>query len=277
MRDLCVVCVADQAYQRFAPLFALGVFRAYPDYAVRVYVRGRLKRSIRAAVEIAAAHGELTVLEKQFGDYPRRRATFKSVRWVLRDRAFCAYRYVYIGDIDMLICREEPGLMDYHVRHCAELGLPYSNAIRPHSQRLSGLHFVISDDYFTRTRDVAQQYDTMLREGTLRPERNETVLYAMMKESVGLPPPTRGEGDFDRQRPQHGIHLGLWRSGNILQRSRALRAPSERLTQAQHESFFEEFLRLESTAAAQQILKLCSIPEVSRMKQAYRAYLALRP
>ncbi len=49
--------------------------------------------------------------------------SFKSLRWVLYDDDFAAYENVCIGDVDMLIARQEPSLCARRVRHSETIGL----------------------------------------------------------------------------------------------------------------------------------------------------------
>ncbi|MCG8404646.1 MAG: hypothetical protein MI923_05550 [Phycisphaerales bacterium] len=269
MKDLCIICLANEKYQRFIPMFALSVCKAYPESAVRIYFEGKLKRRTAEALEAVSAQGDLSIVTNHFSGYPTEGQPFKSLRWVLYDEFFENFKYVYLGDIDMFMCREAPSLVEFHLQRCAETALPYSNVIRPDTKRLSGLQFMITKEYFSRTAEVRAKYDLMLRSEQLRlAERggNEELLYQMMSESVGLPPRVSLE-EFGRQRPPHGIHLGLWRQ--LASRN----PPSHWLNRDQHETFFQQFLDVEASPIGEEVLRRCRLPEVKRMKRAYHAYL----
>ncbi len=269
-KPLCIACVVDEEYQRFIPLFALSVFRAYPDYVVRVYFTGHLARGVRRALERIRSEGDFTIVDDFFPPYPRDPQVLKSLRWILYDDVFRKFKYLYLGDIDMFMCREEPDLVEFHAPRCARLGLPYSNAIRPGSQRLSGLHFIEVAPYFDATLKVIKRCSEKLRRGELRLRSsggNEELLFRMMKDSVGLPPES-DRADFARSRPHHGIHIGIWR--------RRFRSPPPAVwhTKEVHAAYYRQFLEVEADPLGQEILRACPLREVRRMKRAYNKYMA---
>ena len=269
-KPLCIACVVDESYQRFIPLFVLSVFRAYPEYAVRVYFSGRLARRTCGALERIRSEGDFTLVDGYFSHYPKNPQVLKSLRWILYDEAFRGFKYLYLGDVDMFMCREEPGLIEFHAAHCALLGLPYSNAIRPDSRRLSGLHFVEVAPYFDAALKVIKRYSESLRCGELRIRSrggNEELLYRMMRDSVGLPPEST-RTDFARSRPHHGIHLGIWR------KRFGSPPPSVWCPKDVHAEYLQQFLEVEADPLGREILRACPLREVRRMRCAYDKFLA---
>ena len=270
MKQLCIVCVVNAKYERFIPIFALSIFRAYPDYAVRIYIQDQLSRKIQRAVDMVREEGSLEIVPNCLDGYPNTPQVFKSLRWVLHDEAFYDYEHVYFGDIDMFMCRETPSLLDFHVDRCKRVGLPYSNVVRPDSERLSGLHFVITKPYFEGTLETIRQYDEMLKQDRLKladKGGNEKLLYEMMEKSIGLPPPCTKE-EFGKQRPHHGIHLGLWRGRFSKQ------APSPWMSRDQHADYFSQFMQIYECPRGKQVFQLCRAPEVKRMSKQYRLHLS---
>lgn len=101
--------------------------------------------------------------------------------------------YTYIGDADMLIL--ERGIAAKHIAHMAQLGLPYSNVLRPSDPgKLSGLHFTRSDAY----------YPVQVPKGWDLGQHCENTLQALVL-NWGHPLP----GPEAKWRPQHGLHLSL--------------------------------------------------------------------
>ncbi|MDG0811840.1 hypothetical protein [Cohnella rhizosphaerae] len=115
----------------------------------------------------------------------------RSLRWVVYDEALSSFEYVYIGDIDVFICKEENDLCEMHAIHCCSLGLAYSNCVRGGSafikkplkqlvknflqygfretsrmimdrgveiDKLSGLHFVKTKEYFNKVIPLQNKY-----------------------------------------------------------------------------------------------------------------------
>jgi hypothetical protein len=100
-------------------------------------------------------------------------------------------------------------------------------------QRMSGLHFIIQDKYFPIIYDLQKKYIEILRDKNKRREkfkhhigglRAEALLYDLIKDSgLGLPKKDSNEIfiDFNESdkinfRPHHGIHLGIFRSKELI-------------------------------------------------------------
>lgn len=113
--------------------------------------------------------------------------------------------YTYIGDVDILTL--DADMVQTHVEHIKQLGLPYSNIIRnykvPASEmRLTGLHFVENHKYYGPEFDKALALLQKMEERSLR--LDEVLLRALCELAFGLPPPDRPNLVY---RPVHGIHL----------------------------------------------------------------------
>jgi hypothetical protein len=101
-------------------------------------------------------------------------------------------KYTYISDIDILILQEN--ITTIHVKHMKKTDLPYSNVLRPGSERLTGLHF-------TKT---TAHYPLAIPDNLDLKGNDERILYRLVV-SKGLPLPD----PEDRFRPMHGYHLSL--------------------------------------------------------------------
>lgn len=206
--SLCVlVVVGGTKYQRYMPLFIYFCFKSYPDVGIKIFLLGKLLKKYKDIINELSMLGDVTIKENCFSKYPKSNQELKTLRWVLDKEEFGAYNNIYIGDVDLLICREAIGLEEQHLIHCLDNDLPYSNMVRPNSKhRLSGLHFMKKDSYYAVMSSIIDKYDKLLLEGKLFNQKNETILYNMVKESgIGFPQ--------DSFRPHHGLHLGFWRNG----------------------------------------------------------------
>lgn len=109
-------------------------------------------------------------------------------------------KYTYIGDIDILICEN---ILGFHTKFLNDYNSIISNNIRKPAKRLTGLHFVLTNEYYSKT---------LLIRAELKKSKSligdETMLYDICKnifskEFLQLP------YDMDLYRPQHGQHLSL--------------------------------------------------------------------
>ena len=201
--SLCVTTVVNKAYQKYIPSFCYFCTKSYPYYGIKLFLTEKLVPKYK---EIVVELPQVEIIENAFTGFPKASQELKTLRWIITPEIFEGYDNIYVGDVDLLICRESQTLEDQHVKHCEEICLPYSNSVRPNSTRFSGLHFVRREFYYAEMLPIIKKYAKKLREGELCNSKNETILYNMIKESgLGFP-----KNWF---RPHHGLHLGLWRRG----------------------------------------------------------------
>jgi len=192
-------------YNEFVPTYVYSILVAYPHYRVRVFTPDTLTNCIREALSIVRTHfpNSFDILE----DFRLGTVNDHSphCRWLIPETYFEDSDYAYVGDVDFIIVREKPGLLEGRLDHLDFLGYPYSNVTRkpPLHQRLSGLHFFKVRDYFERMAGVIEEWRT--RDFT--PLDDEELLYTMVKREIGVPACT-----LPRYRPHHGFHLGLFRA-----------------------------------------------------------------
>jgi len=110
--------------------------------------------------------------------------------------------YTYIGDIDILLT--EP-LVDFHVKKMQSRNLCFDNEIRQDLRRLTGLHFVKTNEYYNATRKARTGYNGPFG-------NDEDLLCRIVESSFGdihkLIPTAE---PFKISRPLHGTHLSLRR------------------------------------------------------------------
>lgn len=202
---LCITTVVSRSYQKFIPMFLFFCLKSYPDYGVKLFLTEKLKPVYTNITNQLHKLGDIQIVEECYGGYPRSPHELKTLRWITTSDNFKGYDYIYVGDIDIMICREKESLLDQHLKHCKEIGLPYSNSVRPKSHRLSGLHFIKKDEYYLRMDPIIKKkYRKLLKAGKLFGIKNEEILYNMIR---------KVKFDFPKGwfRPHHGIHLRVWR------------------------------------------------------------------
>lgn len=206
MKKLCFTTVVHgYDYQKYSPYFLYSCLKSYPDSEVKLFFTEKIHKDFIPSFKKIDFSGKFELLENSFKEYPKGNQQLKTIRWLIPEKYFEEYEYVYIGDIDIFICREYPPLLYQHINHCECQNLPYSNMVRDNSKRLTGLHFIDRREYYKKVSKTIEKYSILLKKGKLI-EKNENVLYNIIKES-GLRTPN------DRYRPHHGLHLGIWRKG----------------------------------------------------------------
>lgn len=190
MKDICIVGYNyGNKYEGFIPIFIYSVLRSYPEYDVVVFSDSKLSDETKKNLERLKGLGSFEVVENYgFGLEQDQKVLplpglQMAMRWFFYDNCFQEYRSIYIGDIDMFICKENIGIYEQHLKHCEQLNLPYSNYIRITSkvetpniklilknlfkvdlktllnmfkkrevyfERFTGLHFVKTNEYYPR-------------------------------------------------------------------------------------------------------------------------------
>jgi hypothetical protein len=216
MKPLCFVGVVDDGYQEYLPLFAYFALRAYPDSELILYhVDPLLRAEVRACLDSLADLGGIDVRRLDYRYDTGDPQSLKSLRWVLYDDDFAGYDNVYVGDVDLLIVREEPGLREVRIEHSKEIERPYSNRVRTGTRLVAGIsHFIRSEAYFPRVLPRMLHDRAEIAAGRLR-LHNEELLYRLLENTVGLPA---------RRVPlntHHGIHLRAFHRARSIEKQRA--------------------------------------------------------
>ncbi len=255
--SLCVAVVVNRKYQKYIPMFTYFCLRSYSEVGVRIFlIDGELKEKYEGIMD--ELKGDVVVKEA-FKDFPKSNQELKMLRWVIPENNFDGYDNVYMGDVDMLICKEEISLEEQHLKHCMEMDLCYSNMVRPNSKhRLSGLHFIKKEEYYNKTESVMNKYSRLLKQGKFENKLNETMLYEMLKESgLGLP--------IKMFWVHHGIHLGWWRGGRGKQKI------SEKVWsivgKESYREYYKFFKNVEKEDLYNEIYKIEPLPEIKYMRE----------
>ena len=194
MKELLFFCVCNEPYEHFIPIFTYFVHRTQPSAALEFHTVNDDKFQYLTELYDVEIH--------HIDEHPRK--NFATFRWLLEPHR--KFPYTYIGDVDILVIQD---VLALH-RNLVTPEYPISNIVRDYDainpSRLSGLQFVISEPYFTRTkaiRDELSQLDSTFQ------TNDECTLYQIVKESFGI------EGILqvnpERRRPVCGIHCSLRR------------------------------------------------------------------
>lgn len=254
---LCVSTVVNRLYQKYIPMFLYFCLKSYPMYGIKLFLTEKIDEKYRDIINKLRELGTIELVENYGKEFPKNiHHELKTLRWLLEAKFFDAYDYMYIGDIDIIICKEKESLLDQHLKHCIDINLPYSNSVRPNSERLSGLHFVKKNEYYEKVNDVMQKYRILLKNSVLRDAKNEETLYKIVKESGFLLP----NGWF---RPHHGLHLHLWRK----KKSPLIDGVLREVGKNTYEGYYEFYKSLKKDLLFKEVYDVEKLVELSNMEE----------
>lgn len=200
MSDICFLAQGTGSYFRFLIPYALFALFHHPGACVEMIVDRPLLFS-------NTHKKELKVLRNTFGDasiivrknnHSNRNVHVGTYRFLHLPNT--KKKYTYIGDVDIVILEN---IIPFHEGMLAKYGLPYSNIVRKGQKRLTGLHFVNTQRYYS-------QRFRMAANASLRPRvLDEFILFDMCKRLHGIIP-TKNPAE----RPAHGIHMSPKRGMN---------------------------------------------------------------
>lgn len=139
MKKAFIVVADGRGYQTFICDYILFAKTSYPDADIIIlYTDSISKRVMQGINELKNVFGKETIILKHISvkDYFANKNAQKcqqvrrSLRWLLKLPEYDLYDQLYIGDIDLLICKEKYSLFDKHMEHSVFLKLPYSDIVR---------------------------------------------------------------------------------------------------------------------------------------------------
>ena len=130
---VCVTTyVYGDKYQLYVPIAVWSIKKMYPEYDVIIFLHGKLNDELRSILMRLNLYDKIIIKEQTFSDCPRMNSNkARALRWVLWDRCFLNYDYLYIIDIDMFYIKEPIPLHEQHIYHMQNVtGLPFDNMRR---------------------------------------------------------------------------------------------------------------------------------------------------
>lgn len=252
----CISVVVNHKYQKYVPFFVYFIQQSYPDYFIKIFLTEKINNKYLKAFSLVKTD-KVEYSENSFSGFPKaEHQQLKCLRWIVPESFFQGFDYVYMGDVDMLICKEAISLRDQHINNMNLEKLPYSNTVRPNSERMSGLHFM-SNEYFKKIEVSRNYFEKQIK--SKKRYKNENFLYKLIKHS-GLHFPYR------HFRPHHGIHLGLWRDREKSLSANWYSSPVNP-NKSDYLSYYSFYLDQEKTKTFQDLYKMIPLPEFNRMKK----------
>lgn len=227
--EMCMTVYVFGDYTRYIPYYIYSILKSYPDYYVKVYAKDPLSSNEKKSLKLIRnqVSSNFEVIEGYMDKYINSKPSIKMVggiettfRFLLPYEEFKDFKYVYIGDVDFLIIRENPSLLDGHKTHLNKIDVPYSNALRANSTRLTGLHFIKVKEYYQKMEPLIQTYlkkPNLLYKQCKYLNNDEEFLYRFIKKGIGF-----GKVRKHHYRPPHGFHIGIGRKGDDQERKRKI-------------------------------------------------------
>ena len=221
MRNCFVVVSNKSWYEGYIPFYIFFARRACPDTHVLVYLMGELEPETQQAIKaISGNPSGYTLIENYKPEYGQSAIAAKTARFTIDDDRIRSFDAAYIGDIDMLICKEDEDLFVQHWRNASSIGIPISNMIRfeKATRRLTGLHFLVTAPYFEAMAEAIQRLDhkiaSLVASGSISETwttsvEDEEELYKMIATAR---PDWIAAMEPARFRPHHGTHMGHFRN-----------------------------------------------------------------
>lgn len=268
MKDLLIITfVFGVEYQGYIPIYLYSLYINYPEYDSIIYIDRKLapKYNMMLTNIPGYSNGKYKIKEvgEKFDGLPSQQK--KAYRWLKFENEYLKYKFIYIGDIDIFICKERVPLHVQHINHMRAQNTIFSNIVRDNDsskflmkyegvlnklkvyrflefiylkliyhKRLSGLHFVETRLYYSKTEKYRKKYLKCFESRSLRNYlinldmfryTNEALLYKIVKKS-GISVPTQVQNNksvldctnilSNEFRPYHGIHFGIWRQKGIV-------------------------------------------------------------
>lgn len=227
-KSLCFSSFVFGSYQKYIPYYIYSIWKTYPNAFSKIFIETELNNDINEVLNYLRNNNvnnfEIIELHTSFAEYENFRMRGSGaktlIRWLFGEENFSGFKYVYIGDIDILFLPEKISLIDFHSEQMKILNVPFSNKVRINNlgeitERLTGLHFFETQKYFEKIEPIIAKVvkDIHFRNQYLAGlERNEHFLYKINKEAFAFDPILVSKA----QRPWHGLHLGITRGNKDL-------------------------------------------------------------
>lgn len=119
--------------------------KTYPEYDILIYVDTNdnialIEPQLKKLTSVGITGYKIRQIEMPKGlsaEALSDKNVNMAVRWLHWSEEYWNYEGVYIGDIDLFICKEDIPLFEQHEIHCQTLGLPISNITRVYNRKLS--------------------------------------------------------------------------------------------------------------------------------------------
>lgn len=119
MKIALTTFISGEDYQDWIPFILYSVYKSYPDYHVFIFLDEDIRPDVKSSVlAIKALWNNFDIIDGDFSDIrPITRIKAQTIRWILWDKRFLEYDYLYYIDADILYIQETIPLHEQHIRH----------------------------------------------------------------------------------------------------------------------------------------------------------------
>lgn len=210
---MCFTTFVWGAYQDYIPAYIYSILESFPQHYVKIFLHETLTEKTKNCLSLIKSNN-FEVIENfdelDVCDLPHKAA----IRFLLPEHYFKDFDYIYFGDVDFIIYNQfEDNFYDQYIAHCQTTKLPFSNEYNYDygKYRMTGLHFVIKDQYFEKMNNeiesmkLENEFKKQCVHTPLWPSYDEEMLFYMCNRVFDLRPL------INYRRPFHGLHFGTFR------------------------------------------------------------------
>ncbi len=190
--NLLVYTYANQKYYDFAILYPIWVLLSNPDTCVEIALENlnlfnkKYSHLIKYYYDNYPNQVYFTQIDKKY-----LKVSSGAIRFL--SQPICKARYVYIGDVDLIVL---DNICSLHLPNIEKYKLDYSNIKRKGLEKLSGLHFI----------EYKKMYPIIFKNINVVKDNDENILYKLMLNKNYKIPST----EDCTYRPLCGIHISYF-------------------------------------------------------------------
>lgn len=184
--------VANENYEKYVPWFIYFLSQSYPSSFAVVDLSCPINKTTQKSLDVISdkTNYKFSVNDNQFSKFKTNIPdVIKTLRWLTFHDIFNEYKYLWVGDIDMCICNENPSLLTQHINHMNDSKLPFSNYQRTcETPRMCGVNVVETERWFSLLKDnmtiIKNDLYNKLYSIKDHRGRNEQLLYRLINRNI---------------------------------------------------------------------------------------------
>jgi len=200
MNNLLFFSAVDNGYEDFIPLYVYFANKYNPNSKFEFLVKN-LTNDFKELINNFNKQFNTDILLRNYTN------NINANRLRFLEEPITKCTYTYIGDIDIFI---NENILPFHINQMKEFNTIYSNCLRypSNTNRMSGLHFVKSDEYFKQTESIRNKYIKLLIDKKITTGDEILLNNIILSLNTCIITP-KDNIDFLIKRPIHGIHISL--------------------------------------------------------------------
>lgn len=221
MKTAITTLVSADKFQHWLPLYIYVIRKEYPEYFLKTFITGKLNDLTSRCLNYLRDSGvRFDEPIRVFENIELIESTANSLRFLIPQNYFKGMDYVIYTDADLLLFRNSPTLLQWHLKRLKRMKTsyaghhgPWKRKYRPeiskegwkgNFERVSAGFFMTTQQWYTDTKKARKHFLKIAQKGKLGGYREyDEVMLGRIVKSSGLPMPPSG---FCKK--QRGIHAG---------------------------------------------------------------------